>query len=339
MRCNRGASMTNTRLTWISCFCVLAACGAAAPMGDDDGGGTPVTIAGRYALHSNYDLTTSLPGTAGEVVNVFIAATDGPDDPTRYIVDLLIAELPDGSVKQFATSSAPFVAGYLNDRLTEVAPDFVSRIIAIGNKFGQAAHRFGMIELLDIDKNGKGTHTVSGVHFDIDQVPIDFAFADEGQPDVVVPNIAVTLDSTYTVKIAKHAVPLSYGQVLRLALDKAIIPAIDPAADDLSDLLHRLVDCGAVGHYVYEALGVGSASGFASACDSGLTAGANVVYAQIDSVDGTALQFAIAGTAKAVDTNTDATLDRLQTGVWSGELSYANTPAPLGKATFYGERL
>jgi hypothetical protein len=326
-------------MVWTLGFCVLAACGAAAPIGDDDGGDTPVTLTGRYALHSDYDLATSLPGTAGEVVNVFIAATDGPDDPTRYIVDLLIAELPDGSVKQFATSSAPFVAGFLNDRLTEVAPELVSRIVTIGNKFGQAAHHFGMIEMLDVGKDARATHTVSGVRFDIDQVPIEFAFADENQPDVMVSGVAVTLDATNTVRIAKHAVPLSYGQVLRLALDKAIIPAIDPSADDLSDLLHRLVDCHAVGRYVYEALGIGSPSGFESACTSGLTAGANAIYAEIDSVDGTALQFAIAGTAKAVDTNLDATIDKLQTGVWTGELSYAGTPAPLGRATFYGERL
>lgn len=337
--------MTNARLTWISgfCvlgFCVLAACGSAAPMGDDDGGGgTPVTAAGRWALHSDYDLAASLPGTAGEVVNVFIAATDGPDDPTRYIVDLLIAELPDGSVKDFAMSSAPFVAGYLNDRLTDCAPQLVDRIIAVGNKFGQAAHHFGMIELLDVGKDGTATHTVSGVHFDIDQIPVDFAFADEGQPDVVVQGIAVTLDGTHTIKIAKHAVPLSYGQVLRLALDKAIIPAIDPAAVDLSALLHGLVDCHAVGRDVYEALGVGSTSGFESACISGLTAGANAIYAEIDSVDGTALELSIAGTAKAVDTNADATLDKLQTGMWTGELSYGGTSVPLGKATFYGERL
>jgi hypothetical protein len=317
---------------------VLCACSSAATAPGDGPGVVPLTPVGSYTLHSDFDLATSLPGEAGAVVNVFLAATDGPDDPTRYLVDLLVDELPDGHVKNIARSSAPFVAGFLNDRLLEIAPHFVTTIRDAGNKLGQVAHHFGLREQLDVTGDGRARHTVSGVHFQIDRAAMDFAFADEGQPDVVVSGVGVTFDDVGTLGLANHVVPLSYGQLVELAIDKAIIPMIDPAATDLGDLFARLVDCAAVGEDVYEALQLGSASSFEDACTAGLEAGANAIYASIRQVDSAALQFSIAGTAKGIDVDADGTLDRLQSGTWTGTVSYAGTPAPLAVATFYGEK-
>jgi len=298
----------------------------------------PLTPVGSYTLHSDFDIATDLPGDAGEVLHVFLAATDGPDDPTRYIVDLLVDQLPDGHLKNIVRTSAPFVAGFLNDRLLEIAPQFVTTIRDAGNKLGQIAHHFGLREQLDITADGRARHTVSGVHFEIDRAALDFAFADEGQPDVVVTGVGVTLDDVGTLTLASHVVPLSYGQLVELAIDKAIIPMVDPAATDLGDLFTRLVDCAAVGEDVYNALQVGSASSFEDACSAGLEAGANAIYASIHQVDTAALQFTIAGTAKGIDVDADGTLDRIQTGTWTGNLTYAGTPAPLSTATFYGEK-
>jgi hypothetical protein len=334
------ASMTKHHLLPIL---VLVACGADTPAAPDAGNGpgpgpAPTTVAGHYALHSEFDLATNLPGAAGEVVEVLLDATDGPDDPTRYLVDLLVAELPDGSIKRFAQYSAPYVAGYLNDRLLEIAPTFVTRLRDAGNNLGQVAHHFGTIEVLDVARDGRASHTVTGLHLDIDRVGLDFAFADIGQPNVRVDGVTVTFDDTGTFAISSHAVPLPYGSVLRIALDKAIVPALDPAAIDLGDLLRRLVNCAAVGRNVHDALGIGSPSTFAAACQTGLAAGARAVYNAIDRADRAALEFDLAGTAKALDLDRDGRLDRIQTGAWTGQLSYAGTPSPLARATFYGER-
>src|SRR6478609_7475325 len=89
----------------------LTGCAATAPdMGDDDGGGSdtgggddtskvPLTAEGRYSLTSDFDVATNMPGTAGQVVNTFIDATDSPDDPSHWILDQLVKQLPDGQVK------------------------------------------------------------------------------------------------------------------------------------------------------------------------------------------------------------------------------------------------
>jgi len=325
-----------------------AGCAASVPGDDDDGGGggsgsgsetVPLTAEGRFALESDFDVATNMPGTAGTVANAFIDATDSPDDPTHWILDQLVAQLPDGSFKNFVKGSIPFVSGYLNDRLLEVAPDFVVTIRDMGNKFGQVARHFGTLETLEITAGGQATKTVTGVHFVVDQIELDYLFKDYNVMDVAVPGLMVTLDQTGKLTVADHKVPLSYGKVLRIALDQVIIPLIDPSAVTLEDILKRLVNCQKVGLYTYEAIGIGSASTFESACNAGLKAGAGVIYGQLAHVDSVALEFGINGVAKGVDKNKDGKMDSIQTGAWAGTLTYSGESAPLAKGTFIGERL
>jgi hypothetical protein len=327
-----------------------AGCAASSPddppgMGSDgsgdDGSGSadvPLTADGKYTVESDFDIATGMPGTAGDVVNGFINATDGGDDPAHWILDQLIAQLPDGSFKSFLQGATPFVAGYLNDRLLDIAPDFVVKIRDIGNKFGQAARHFGTLETLDIPANGMATHSVTGVKFTIDNIELAYAFKDYQIKDVTVPNVGVTMDKYGKLTIADHKVPLSYGKVMRLAMDEVIIPLVDPTATNLEDVLKDLVDCHMVGQYIYDAVGIGSPSTFEAACTAGLHGGSQVIYAQIDHINASALEFGINGLAKGVDKNHDGKIDNIQTGAWAGTLSYSGSSTPLAHGTFSGTR-
>ena len=331
-----------------------AACGGTDPsdMAGGDGGGSgggsgggnqkPLDATGKYAVHSTFDLATNMPGTAGTVVNTIIAATDGSDDPTRWILDQLISQLPSGTVKSVLTSGEGFVAGYLNDRLLAIAPDFVSTMVQVGHDFGDIAKQFGLNETLELTHAGsdyKAVHSVTGAHFKLGNQEADYTLANYNMANVVVNNVAVTMDATGQLTIAAHNVPLAYGKLMRLGLDAAIIPALDASARNLGDLLAHTVDCQAVGAAIADAIGIGSASTFAGACSLGLSAGAHFVYSKIDAIDGTALQFGLSGTAKGFDKNNDRTIDTIATGTWSGTLSYGTTPAPLAPSTFFGERM
>jgi hypothetical protein len=339
--------MTSLSLTFALALGVTAAgCAANAPDGDDDGGGSgsgsetiPTSPEGKYSMTSDYDVATNMPGTAGDVVNSFIDATNSPDDPTHWILDQLIAQLPDGTVKNVLKSSIPFVAGYLNDRLLDVAPDFVVTIRDVGNKFGQIAQHFGMKETLEVAANGQATKTVTGMHFVVDTIELDYAFKDYNLTDISIPGVVVQLDQTGKLTIGEHKVPVSYGKVMRLALDEVIIPFVDPSAVTLEDLLKKIVNCHNVGIYVYEAIGIGSASTFESACNSGLHSGAQAIYTQIGKVDTAALEFGVTGIAKGLDSNHDGKMDKIQTGAWSGTLTYSGSAAPLARGTFIGSRL
>ena len=132
--------------------------------------------------------------------------------------------------------------------------------------------------------------------------------------------------------------------MLRIALDAAIIPLVDPSAYDLPSLLADKIDCAQVGQAIDDALtqqfGYGGGAGtWQSACTAGLNYGAQFIYQKIAGIDSSALQFDLTGTAKAVDTNHDYKVDALQTGKWSGTLSYSGTPSTLAPATFTGARM
>jgi hypothetical protein len=319
--------------------------------GGDQGGGDdaphPMDATGKYHVQSTFDISTNMPGTVGVVVNDFIAATDDADDPTHWILDQIIAQMPNGTLKSLLSGAEPFVAGYLNDQLLNIAPDFVDTILQVGNDFGDMAKHFGLNETLDIAKAGNdytSVVTADGVHFNINGNQTDLAFSDYQIANIVANNVGVTLDVYGKVSIAEHKMPVSYGKVLRVGLDAVIIPAIDANATNLNELLADHVNCSAVGQAINDALvqqfGYGGGAGtWTSACTAGLNFGAQEIYGKIAGIDASALEFDLTGTAKAVDTNHDSKADALQTGKWTGTLSYSGSPAPLAAATFTGTRM
>lgn len=316
--------------------------------GEGDGGGggggdelqpVPATAEGSFAMQSQFDLATNIPGTAGKITNYVIAATDDPDDPTRFLIERIIEALPDGSIKNAVANATPYVAGFLNDKLFEVAPTFLLKMKTLASGFGQVAKNFGVVEVLEIDAAGRAVKTVKGLHFEVDGIEHEFAFADYGIPETRIDGLTVTLAKTGLLAISAHKFPMKYGQVMRLALDQALIPMIDPASANLGQLFKKAINCNAVGRYVYQAIGIGSASTFEAACNAGLVAGSAALYNLMDNVDATALEFGLAGEARGVDRNRDGKMDDIVTGTWSGDLSYAGTPAPLAEAQFHGARL
>ncbi len=301
-----------------------------------------VDLTGKYQIKSNFDLATNAPGQVGDITNTFISMTDDPDDPTNFILDKII-ENTSGTVKSILQGAKPFIAGYLNDRLLDIAPDFVSTIIAVGDDFGQVAKNFGLNETLEVagaEGNWLAKHTVTGARFKIDNVESDYPFADYGVQPIVVEGVGLQVETSGKLTLAQHTVGLKYGSVLRIALDAAIIPSLDPTAANLGQLMQHQVDCQAVGQYIADAVGFGFVSGAAAtACNVGLQKAADAIYAKIAGLDGSALDLGLEGTAKALDTDQNGAIDKIQTGAWAGTASYAGNPAPLAGATFFGSRM
>jgi len=347
--------MTAKKLSILLALAAAATgCAAEAPdAGGEDGGGggngggggedfTPMTADGTYSVRSKFDLATNAPGAVGDVVNVIIDATDSGDDPANWLLEQMINQLPSGAVKTALNGARPFVAGYLNDQLLSYAPDFVGTMVQIGNDFGQLAKNFGTNETLVVTGTASpytAVKTVTGAHFKIDSVETDIAFADYNMANVVVPGVGITVSPTSQFGIGQHTVPLSYGKILHIGLDAAIIPMIDSSASNLGELFQGLVDCNEVGYLIASQIGGFGAGALTTACNAGLVVGANYIYSKIDGIDGSAMEFGLTGTARAIDKNNDRKLDTLQTGTWAGDLSYAGTPAPLTGSTFYGERM
>src|SRR5262249_45660114 len=160
-----------------------------------------------------------------------------------------------------------------NDQLTNLAPDLVHTIQKIGMNMADLTKHFGVNEKLVVagaDQSLIARVIADGVRFQIGGNTIDEAFFDHNMDDVVVDGVFIGVQNEARLTIATHTLPLPYGKIVRIGLDDAVIPAIDPTATSLANLLDHVVDCAGVGATVASTLGVGTASFWQTACLGGL---------------------------------------------------------------------
>jgi len=317
--------MSNHRVAFL--ILMFSACAGADPEAAIDASRLPVPIdpAGRFAVRSSITLAAP-PVAAMDVLAELEAATDGPDDPSRYLIELVVARLPDGHVKTLATQLAPFVAAYLTERFASAAPRFVPGVRALVDGLARIAGRITTLERLEIEAGGRASRTIEGLRFDA----VDVHFADVGLADVTVAT-SVTVAGEGLV-IAQHAAGVAYGPLVRLGLDRAVVGSVVPEARDLAEALRGLVDCERLGALISEAIGLGAPALYAGACAVGLTSTAARVYAHLPAEGAPPLALEVAGTARAVDREGDGTLDAIEDGRWIGTFDRA----PLGAARFEG---
>ena len=313
----------STRLVLISVLAV--GCGADHSSADAHPPSTiPRDASGTFAVASTLDFR--VPPAAAAVIDMLVAATDGADDPSRYLVDRTIAALPDGTIKTIATGFAPLVAAYLNERLADVAPRFATGIASISHGFARIATHITTTESIAIDPYGRAVRSISGVRFDNGGAA---AFAERGLPPSTASPTAV-MDRFGTIVFSAHRLRLPYGTILGLGLDRSAIPAAVPGTSDLATALVTLVDCAKLGDLAAEKVGLGSPTLYRAACKAGMLAIASDVYAKLDTIDATPLELDITGTATGVDRDGNGTMDAIETGTWAG--------MPLDAATFTGQR-
>ncbi len=300
-------------------------------------------VTGDYRLSSDFDLATGLPGTAGTVINTFIDMTDDPNDPATWVLDQVVASISNSTVRDFINSARPTLDLILNELLIELSPDIVGQLVDVGDAFGQIARKFGTISTLRVSESNDADGALAALHlltelvFTIDGDHFPYPLADMGVP---APSAEVPFSYNATrFTVGAHAFPMSYGTILMVALEQIIIPLVDPSANSLDALLVNLVDCEAVGAAVADYIGFGTAGLYEGACALGISGAATAIEEQIRSLDDAAMILGISGDARWIDSNMDREIDVLQGGTWTGNMSYAGTPAPLGPSTFRGERL
>jgi hypothetical protein len=288
-----------------------------------------------FSIASRLDVR--VPAAAAPLVAMLTAATDGPDDPARYLVDRMIATLPDGPVKTLAERVAPYVAAYVSARLVELAPRLASGLDAMGAGLVRIATHLGTVETLQIDAGGAATRTITGVRFELAASTVTVRFADAGLPEVITP-LHVALDETGHLRLSEHAHRLPYGALLQLGLDRAVAASVEPTARDLAGALGALVDCGRLGTLVADRVGLGSAALYTAACRAAMTAVASEIGAQIAAIDDAGLGLDVSGTATGVDADGDGTMDELRGGSWSGTLYSDAARDPIAAASFAGSK-
>lgn len=316
----------------------------------------PLDPTGTFAVRSVFSLTAP-PSSATAVLVELAGATDGPDDPSRFLVDRLVARLPEGQAQVVAAAVAPYVAAYVQQRIDSFAPELAPGLRALADGVHRLARRFGTTGTLHVEAQMgidtppalHATHTFTG--FVADDVVV--AFAPLGMADLSAHTTAALVPASTTepappmspprdpsgvpegaerverLAIGEHAVAFPYGALLRLGVDRAVVPQTVPGARDLADAFDRLVDCDRLGEHVAAYLGIGSPELYATACSVALVRLAAEIYSRLDLPD---VELSIAGHARAVDVDRDASVDALDAGVWTGRLG----EAPLAASSFDG---
>jgi hypothetical protein len=315
----------------------LAACGGRPPTPASDAAPPstiPTSPVGVFAVTSTLDF--HVPDAAAPALQTLLAATDGPDDPARFVVDRLVALLPDGSVKTIADAAAPFVAAYVNARLSDLAPRLVTGLDGLATGLARIATHLGTVETLRIDAGGAGVRMITGVRFEVGNAVTVVPLAAAGLTDLVA-GVRVTLDASGQVAISEHEHALPYGAILRLGLDRAVAPSVAPTAGDLAGALGALLDCDQLGIVIANRVGLGSATLYGAACRAAMTALAAEVDAQLAAIDRVPLGIEVAGTAMGYDGNGDGVMDELDAGRWTGSVFTSSDREPIDAASFVSE--
>lgn len=290
----------------------------------------PTVMTGTYDVVGQLDLAT-LPAPAAELLAQLATATATPDDPARYLVDRMVAALPEGTVKVIATGLSGFVASYVELELDKIAPNFAPGIRAMSAGLAAIGHHVTTIERLIIASDGIVTRALVGLQLANTSVELAAAGASD---ELSITRAAI--DGEGTIAIATHKLMLPYGEMLRLGLDRAVIPPIDLGAGNLAEALRDLVDCHQLGVTVAAHAPIGSAGMYATACTVAMSALASEIYERLAAIDAAPFELYVSGTATGVDRDGDGTMDEIRDGVWAGTTTYLGTRGPIGAATFTG---
>lgn len=312
---------------------------------DDPDEPAPMDATGLYALDSEFDVISGMPGDVGNVVNTFVEMTDDTYDPATWLIDKIVDEIDNSTVRSFVNSTRPVLDGLVLNVIEDNAPQLVADILEIGDHFGQIAREFGTVSTLDIQRDTDSglvaTHKVSGYMFEIDNVAYEYDMAALGAEDTVVAGVSIEYAAD-RVTIGEHNVPIEYGGFLALALEDVIVPLVDPSADGLHDLLTNNINCADIGDTIYQEVQFLDPGFYEGLCDLGLLAGTNAILDQLYAIDSKAqVIMVINGSARASDQNNDRKVDRLTTGKWAGDISYNGNVGALAEDvnTFSGQRM
>ncbi len=298
-------------------------------------GTPPLSLAGSYDLSSRFDVVSGLPGTLGDVINVIIDMSDGPNDPATFLLDIAEDKLS-SPFDNLLSAARPGLDSVVNNLIKSNSPQIVNELLAIANNLGDVLRNFGTDSMINVVSDpvesgtAAATHTMLGFHFNINGLNYGFTNAELGVENVTVNGITVGMQNG-RVNFSAHNMPIQYGGFLALALEEIIIPAIDPNAQNLEQFLLNRINCAAVGQKISDVIGFGSASLYEGVCIQGIAIGSELAISELIKVDDNAqVSLQISGQARVNDTTGDRKVDNFTQGKWTGSIDYLGNSGALG---------
>jgi hypothetical protein len=287
----------------------------------------PLDVTGTYTMHTSYSLAAP-PAVAATVLAELAAATDGPDDPARFLIDKLVARLPEGRSQLIAAAVAPYLAAYVQTHIDEVAPQLAAGVRSLADGLNRVARHWGTTEQWTIGHDSRVHRLITGLRFDVPE-PVDVTLAPLGVADIAADaNIAVAGER---LTIGEHSGEVPFGVVLRTGLERGVVPRVVPGATTVAEALAMLVDCERLGVLVADYLSIGDPALYASACELAMTRVASELYERLDVANA---RMTLVGHAVMIDEEGDGPVDAIASGSWSGVIGNAD----LALSIFEGSR-
>ncbi|MFH0901354.1 MAG: hypothetical protein V2A73_12065 [Pseudomonadota bacterium] len=306
----------------------------------------PLVVEGQYEIESRLNLVPGLQGELGLAAGAFLDMVDEPYDPATWLIDQVLVSLGWESLEEALALVRPSVDQLLYEIMLDSAPETVVALLSIADAIGQATSTVGLVSELALTAattgGFEGKHVVTGAVLEVDGVPSYLSLGELAIEGDGAQGIAVSLDRDQRgLIIGEHSLTIPYGAMLWAALHKLIVPAIDPRADSLEDLLSRLFDCRGLGRELSDLLWLGSPEFYEAACATGIGEALSYVEDLVVSIDTSGTVLTITGSAVPADLDGDRVVDELGDGRWEGKIVLGAVVSQLGglDQVFRGTRI
>ncbi len=294
---------------------------------------------GIYELRTDLDTTGAVPGKAGELLDLVAKIFEHPDDPARFLINLL--EEQSGYSLGFMRETA---ISYVDQLLRSIVPPDFMRLLDLLGDLSQVVTKMSFEGTLTIEESWDGRLLASEqwetVIFRWREgcEPEPFPGCDEHR--VALRNTHIgEINTSYevrvegeTLRMGYHERELRYASFFHLFILEIVYPYIVAGASSTADLLRGAIDCEAVAGILDEAdgtvdgyldigvarLSVDSLEGY---CDAGLGATGAVVDGLLDDLASRPSSIlALEGTALMIDDSRDLRPEALTDGIWTGTM-------------------
>jgi hypothetical protein len=319
---------------------------------DNPGSTAGMQMMGTYELTSEFNLDGSFDGsTVAKVLNILDDLSDDPEDPGKFLVELIFDELAGDSsnsaVMIIGALFKPVLYQELNKLLGSEAGKLTAQVKDVAAKLSTIMRRFTITSRMSvatpqkINSAIKLDHTLTKISWTLNNVRADYSFIQLGMAEPVVKDLVLTPGAAADgwMTVSKHSFKLKFGSFLVAALNNLVIPQVNKNANSIGSLVGTFINCKDVGSTINETVGVGGSGLWGGICTIALTTLSAYLeneLVNIDEDDESYLE--ITGPTKVVDKTNDGNVDELQSGQWTGtlDLGDASTTIIGQKNTFVG---
>ncbi|PIE65852.1 MAG: hypothetical protein CSA24_01775 [Deltaproteobacteria bacterium] len=293
-------------------------------------------LAGTFTLSNTFNITGQFSGSAlADVLNLLEDFSDDPDDPGKFIVDLILDEIQSqvdsGIFNQISNLFRSLLYTETNKLLQNLT--LVQNIKQIAKDLSDLARRFTIVSRMVSAAPQPGnapmtvTHTLDRIKWTIGGQTMAYTFAQLGMADPTVSNLELTLSNGSNLAIAKHRFDLKFGAFLLVGLNSLIIPKVNSSAKSINDLLKGWVDCVSLGKTMDNATNnlIGPTI-WQQGCESGLTMAGSYIEKQVLKLGTDQSKLEVQGQCKLTDQDSDTYYDTMTKGVWTGTFSLNGNP-------------